>query len=276
LEEIMSDSLTLAHSQPPPFLKLLAHDLRWRVLRHLAFSDHRVQELMQMLGEPQNLVSYHLRKLREGELVYERRSSHDGRDVYYSIDLRKLRTLYSAAGEALHPALGGGVEEDSQLKPAADTGAGDLPPTRILFLCTHNSARSQMAEAITRHHGASMVEVFSAGTEPSGIHPYALRVLSEMNVDVSGARSKHLDEYGDDSFDYVITVCDKVRETCPLFPGDPEQIHWSFADPAAVEGEGQYGAFVKTAQELTTRIRFLILVIQNERQNRRRSQGHTP
>jgi protein-tyrosine-phosphatase/DNA-binding transcriptional ArsR family regulator len=269
----MDKSLALPQVQPPALLKLLADDLRWKVLTALVYSDRRGRELVSLIDEPQNLVSYHLKKLREGELVHERRSSYDGRDVYYSLDLAKLQTLYSAAGEALHPALSQASSATAESQATADTkgdGEGDdLPPARVLFLCTHNSARSQMAEAIMRQMGGPMVEVYSAGTEPSSIHPNAVAVLASMNIDASAARSKHLDEYADQRFDYIVTVCDRVREACPVFPGDPEQIHWSFPDPAAVEGEEEkYRAFAKTAQELTTRVRFLLNVIANERRGK--------
>src|SRR5437016_2446970 len=101
MEESMSSTLALA--QPPGFLKLVAHDVRWRTLVALARGDYRVHELVQVLGEPQNLVSYHLKRLRDARLVTERRSSADGRDVYYSVDLERFRSLYYSAGEAMHP-----------------------------------------------------------------------------------------------------------------------------------------------------------------------------
>lgn len=258
------DATALAHLQPPSFLKLLAHELRWRIVMALTHSDRRGLELVGLLGEPQNLVSYHLKRLREEQLVTERRSSADARDIYYSVNLDHLRVLYRATGDALHPALN---QSGSQDLKGGEGGAGDdLPPTRVLFLCTHNSARSQMAEAIARHQGGNMVEVHSAGTEPSRVHPTALRVLHDMKIDASGARSKHVSEFEGQRFDYIITVCDRVKEACPYFPGDPEQKHWSFLDPAAVEGdEEQLHAFLRTAHELTTRIHFLLLIIEKER-----------
>ena len=88
-----------------------------------------------------------------------------------------------------------------------------------------------------RQLGKPRVEVFSAGNEPGAVHPYALKVLREMDIDISSQRSKHLSEFSDQRFDYIITVCDRVRESCPVFPGDPEHIHWSFADPAEVQGD---------------------------------------
>src|SRR6476659_8311290 len=98
-------SATALSQQPPAFLKLLAHDMRWRLVSALARSDHRVNELVRLLDQPMNLVSYHLKQLRDQQLVTERRSSADGRDVYYSLDLDLLRTRYLATGAALHPAL---------------------------------------------------------------------------------------------------------------------------------------------------------------------------
>ena len=254
-----------AVAQPslPNFLKILAHELRWKVLIALARSDYRVQELVSLLGQPNNLVSYHLKQLRNAELVHERRSSADGRDVYYSVDLGRLKEMYFSAGADLHPGLSDG---ERQAPARGGTLASELPPTRVLFLCTHNSARSQMAEGILRHLGGEMVEAFSAGSVVSRVHPTAVRVMDEMNIDISAQRSKHLEEYLGQSFDFVITVCDRARESCPIFPGDPERIHWSFPDPAAVEGEeAQHQAFSRTAQELTGRLRFLLSVIAKER-----------
>lgn len=256
-------SETLARNQPPAFLKLLAHDIRWQILQILAQGDRRVQELVELVGRPQNLVSYHLRRLREEHLVAERRSSADGRDIYYSLDLDLVRVHYLASGRSLHPALG--IPE-----PVAREQPTPSPehPARVLFLCTHNSARSQMAEGILRHFGDEQVEVFSAGSEPGGVHPNAVRVMADMNIDISQHTSKNMDGYVGQHFDYVITVCDRVREVCPVFPDDPERIHWSFSDPAAVEGsaEVQYQAFKQTARELHTRIGYLLLMIERSRQ----------
>jgi arsenate reductase len=107
---------------------------------------------------------------------------------------------------------------------------------RVLFICTHNSARSQMAEALLHHHGRGEVEVYSAGNEPGNVHPLAVRAMAESGIDISGADSKSLNQFIGQDFDYVITVCDRANETCPVFPGDPRRIHWSYEDPSAVEG----------------------------------------
>jgi protein-tyrosine-phosphatase len=244
---------------PPDFLKLLAHDLRWSLVTALARSDHRVHELVQLLGQPMNLVSYHLKQLRDQRLVTERRSSADGRDVYYSLDLDLLRTRYFAAVAALHPALATSDITNVEL-PAPRTS-----PARILFLCTHNSARSQMAEGILRHLGGGCVVVFSAGSLPAQVHPDAVRTMAAMGIDISQQHSKHLDLFVGQPFDYVITVCDRVREICPLFPNDPERIHWSFADPAAVDDLGvRERAFQQIAQQLVARTRHLLTLIDRQ------------
>jgi arsenate reductase len=107
---------------------------------------------------------------------------------------------------------------------------------RVLILCTHNSSRSQMAEGLLREMAGDRVEVFSAGTEPSRVNPLAVKAMEERGIDISEHRSKHLNEYLDQPFDYVITVCDDAAESCPLFPGKAERIHWSFPDPSAATG----------------------------------------
>jgi arsenate reductase len=107
---------------------------------------------------------------------------------------------------------------------------------RVLILCTGNSARSQMAEGLLRALSGGGVEVHSAGTKPSQVNPLAIAAMKETGIDISSHRSKSVQEFADQRFDIVITVCDNARETCPIFPGAPERIHWSFPDPAAVEG----------------------------------------
>ncbi len=250
-----------ALTAPPSFLKLLAHRIRWQILVALAQSDQRVFELVHRVGQPMNLVSYHLTRLKLQGLVAERRSNADSRDVYYSVNLERLRALYAASGEALHPALVSAVAQ-----PQHQTVANKSRPVRVLFLCTHNSARSQMAEGIMRHLSGRSVEVFSAGNEPSTIHPCAVKVLAEMHIDISRQRSKHLNEFLGQHFDYIITVCDRVRESCPVFPGDPEHIHWSFPDPVEVRGNAaRLRAFDQTAHQLQLRIQQLLILIDRGR-----------
>lgn len=106
-------------------------------------------------------------------------------------------------------------------------------PQRVLILCTGNSARSQMAEGIFRSLGGDQYEVFSAGVKPSSVRPEAIQVMNEIGVDISGHRSKSVDEFTGQQFDYIITVCDNAKETCPVFPGKTNRIHQSFEDPPA-------------------------------------------
>lgn len=110
-------------------------------------------------------------------------------------------------------------------------------PTRVLILCTGNSARSQMAEGLLRHDGGDRFEVFSAGTKPSQVRPEAIEVMRELGIDISGHRSKSVDEFSGQEFDYVITVCDNANESCPVFPGRTRRVHWGFEDPAEVMGD---------------------------------------
>ena len=107
---------------------------------------------------------------------------------------------------------------------------------KVLFICTHNSARSQMAEGLMRTLYPDRYEPWSAGTEPSGVNPYAVKVMAEIGIDISLHRSKSLDDFLDMKFDYVVTVCDHAKQICPFFPGGKESIHKGFEDPAAFTG----------------------------------------
>jgi arsenate reductase len=128
---------------------------------------------------------------------------------------------------------------------------------RVLILCTHNSSRSQMAEGLLREMAGEQIEVFSAGTEPSRVNPLAIKAMEERGIDISGHRSKHLNEYLGQPFDYVITVCDDAAESCPLFPGKAERIHWSFPDPSAATGseEERLAIFRKVRDDIETQLR---------------------
>jgi ArsR family transcriptional regulator, arsenate/arsenite/antimonite-responsive transcriptional repressor / arsenate reductase (thioredoxin) len=255
-----------APTAPPSFLSLAGHPVRWRLLSDLAFSDRRVGELCARLELPQNLVSYHLRRLRAEGVVSRRRSAADGRDHYYALELDRCGELLSGAGSALHPGLRlaphpalrqAPTRPDGTRRPARDRGV------RVLFLCTGNSARSQMAEALTERLGGGLVEARSAGSHPKPLHPNAVRALHARGIDIAGHRSKHLDEFSGQRFEYVVSLCDRVREVCPEFPGHPNLIHWSIPDPGRETGSDSqiYLAFERTAEELATRIAFLLAVI---------------
>lgn len=129
-------------------------------------------------------------------------------------------------------------------------------PVRVLFLCTGNSARSQMAEGFLRALGKEHFSVFSAGLNPEAIHPLAVQVMQEVNIDISSQRSKHMTDFLADEFDYIITVCDRARDNCPTLPGDNERIHWSFDDPAAVLGgdEEKLKVFRRIRNDIRSRI----------------------
>lgn len=233
----------------PAFLQLVGNHVRWRLLRELALSDLRVGELTGRVGQPQNAVSYHLGRLRSGGLVSKRRSSADHRDSYYHFDLPRCGDLFSTTVAALHPGLAA--------VPVAAVRRHPTGTVRVLFLCTGNSARSQIAEALLRHTASEWVEVASAGSHPKDLHPNAVRALREYGIDIAGQRSKHLSEVTGRHFDYVVTLCDKVREACPQLPGGPLSVHWSIPDPAAEgAGEASYPTFRRVAADLHTRITF--------------------
>lgn len=134
-------------------------------------------------------------------------------------------------------------------------GAGGRP-IRVIFVCTGNSARSQMAEALLRHDGGARFEVLSAGVNPRGVHPMTIRALAKVGIDISGARSKSVGEFLGQRFDYVITVCDRARATCPVFPGGGETLHWGVDDPAEATGTDAEiaAAFDMALRELASRV----------------------
>jgi protein-tyrosine-phosphatase/DNA-binding transcriptional ArsR family regulator len=263
------DRTATLHRPPgdaPRFLQLVAHPVRWRLLRELAYSDRAVSELTHLLGEKQSLVSYHLGQLRAGDLVRTRRSSADGRDSYYTAQLEHCAEQLQAAGGALHPGL--------WLVPAPPSAPRSNSRSRrrlrILFLCTGNSARSQIAEALLEQMTEGTVEAASAGSNPKPLHANAVRVMRERGIDISANRTKHLDELASRRFDLVITLCDRVREVCPEFPSHTDLVHWSVPDPA-LEGPNDrttYAAFDRTADELSTRIAFLLPLL-DQRSTRR-------
>lgn len=131
---------------------------------------------------------------------------------------------------------------------------------RVLILCTGNSARSQMAEGLLRHMADDDFEVASAGVSPSRVRPEAIEAMREIDIDISGHHSKSVDEFTDQQFDYIITVCDNAKEQCPVFPGNAKRIHWSFDDPAAAEGDelARLAVFRRVRDEISERLRTFV------------------
>ncbi len=245
------------NSRPPlpDVFGLVGHPARWALLSQLAISDRRVGELAAALGMPQNGVSYHLARLRSSGLVSRRRSQADRRDLYYAADLDRYSKLIAEAGVGLHPAV-----RLIHVRPVTDASLAPSQRVPILFLCSGNSARSQLAEALAGQLGAKLVDPRSAGSRPRPLHPNAVRVLGERGIDISSARPKPLEEFLETRFGYVVTLCDRVREVCPEFPEHPHAIHWSIPDPArdGTSDAETYGAFERTVDELTVRIRYLL------------------
>jgi arsenate reductase len=131
-----------------------------------------------------------------------------------------------------------------------------MPKKKILVLCTGNSARSQMAEGLLRHESGDRFDVFSAGTKPSHVRAEAIAAMNDIGIDLSGHRSKSVDEFVGQDLDYIITVCNNAKETCPVFPGTAKRLHWPFDDPAAVEGPEsiRLAAFRKIRDQIHGRI----------------------
>lgn len=134
------------------------------------------------------------------------------------------------------------------------------PPIRVIFVCTGNSARSQIAEALLRHDGGDRFEVVSAGVDPRGVHPLAIAALADVGIDISDATSKPVGMFLGQRFDYVITLCDRARSTCPVFPGGSETLHWGLDDPAEVEGTDaeRRAAFDRVLKEISGRLHAFI------------------
>jgi arsenate reductase (thioredoxin) len=137
---------------------------------------------------------------------------------------------------------------------------------RVLFLCTENSARSQMAEGLCRHMAGELFEVASAGVSPTQVRPEAIQAMQEIGIDISTYGSKSIDDFAGQAFDYVITVCDKANEQCPMFPGNTKRIHWSFEDPAAIQGDNalKIEVFRRVRDEIRDRLSLFVANVTSE------------
>ncbi|OBG61802.1 ArsR family transcriptional regulator [Mycobacterium sp. E188] len=226
-------------------MQMASHPVRWALLSELADSDLRVRELAGAVGEPQNLISYHLRLLRSAGLVDARRSSFDGRDTYYRLNLTGCAGAFREAAAALHPAL-------------APAPAARPPARSVLFLCSGNSARSPMAEALLRRRGHGRIRAASAGSQPKPhLHRNAIRIMRDRyGIDLGAQRPQPLTAVARRRFDCVITLCDKVREYAREHDVTTT-MHWSVPDPT---GAG-YPEFGRLASELDDRIDFLLPVL---------------
>ena len=144
---------------------------------------------------------------------------------------------------------------------------------RVLFICTHNSARSQMAEGLLRHMAGDRFDVYSAGTEATEVRPLAIRAMSEIGIDISGQESEALDRYLDQRWDWIITVCDRARESCPVFPGSRNTTHWGFEDPSEAVGteEERLAVFRRVRDEIASRLRMFVLAAERTTPGRRAS-----
>lgn len=224
-------------------MRMASHPVRWALLTELAGSDLRVRELAAAVDEPQNLISYHLGLLRSAGLVDARRSSFDGRDTYYRLNLTACAGAFREAAAALHPALA----SIPAAKPAARS---------VLFLCSGNSARSPMAEALLRRRGH--IRAASAGSHPKPhLHRDAIRIMRDRyGIDLGGRRPQPLTAVARRRFDCVITLCDRVREYA-FDHGVTTTMHWSLPDPS-VAGYREFG---RVAIELDERIDFLLPVL---------------
>jgi arsenate reductase (thioredoxin) len=188
-------------------------------------------------------------------------------------ELTDLELTISAAGRArrTRPRAAGSTRPDGTNSPtnfSEPETANMADRIRVLFVCTGNSARSQLAEALLADIAGGDFEVMSAGTEPKGVNPYTIRVLDEIGIDWSAARSKSVTEFLGQPFDYVITVCDRARQSCPVFPGNHNTLHWGLEDPAEVDGTDaeKLEAFRRTRMEVANRLRPFIELARRARE----------
>lgn len=230
----------------PEALRLLGDETRWRLIGELRWSDRQVGELCERLDLPQNLVSYHLGVLRQAGLVRAHRSDADGRVLYYALDLAALqRQIQSISGALALPTRAA--------PPSSMAGP-------VLFICTRNSARSQIAEAWLRHLSGGRIITRSAGTAPASVQPLAIQVMAEAGIDIGYQRAKRIADVVEPAPAVVVTVCDLAREECSATLDAPLCLHWSIPDPVAVSGSEseRLAAFRAARDELRLRVEGLL------------------
>ena len=228
---------------------VLADPQRLHILDLIINGIHCSSGIVARLGLTPNLVSHHLKVLREAGLVDIERDPADRRWIYYIPNIQQLTEIQFQLSYLLHPAriqaraaeCGPSQGAQPYIPPDHLTIEKEHPMTnkaKIIFLCTGNSARSQMAEAFMKKYAGDLFEVHSAGIEPKGVNPYTVRVMEEAGIDISGYQSKGVRQYlGHVNFGYVVTVCDHAEENCPtVFLTQGKHLHWSFEDPAAFQG----------------------------------------
>lgn len=259
------------------YFKALADSTRLRILNLLLQGELCVCDIQCVLGISQPAASRHLAYLKNSGMVLDKR---DGYRIFYRLaevpkdEVRRLlydflRDAYREQSqlkddiERLKEAISAGAcavcdwKTDSGSESAETRGETKTKRRssmqehyKVLILCTGNSARSQMAEGLLRHMGGDKFEVSSAGTRPVGLNPNAVNALSEIGIDISGSRSKSVDEFVGQPFDYIITVCDNAKESCPIFPGAGKRVHHSFRDPAAAPADEQPALFREVRDEI--------------------------
>jgi protein-tyrosine-phosphatase/DNA-binding transcriptional ArsR family regulator len=234
---------------------------RLTIISLLSAGPMLVGDICNASGLPLTLVSQHLRVLRESGMVQAIRDNKDARAVWYSLNPERLREIKTALSMVFDMTK----IVDGRLNQTKQNSNLTIDKFRVLFLCSGNSARSQMAEALLNQKGEGIFEARSAGTHPRQPHPITIKALEEIGIIPGSLRSKHYSEFQNEPFRYIITVCDRANEECPEFSGAYERIHWSIPDPVQEIPEMEaYGAFVRAREELAARIRLFITAHQNE------------
>jgi ArsR family transcriptional regulator, arsenate/arsenite/antimonite-responsive transcriptional repressor / arsenate reductase (thioredoxin) len=224
---------------------------RLAIISLLSTGPILVGDICNTSGLPLTLVSQHLRVLRESGMVQAERDSNDARAVWYSLNPQRIKEIQTVLSMVFDMTK----IVDRRIPEVKQSPNLTREKFRVLFLCSGNSARSQMAEALLQHYGTGLIEARSAGTHPREVHPLTIKVLTEIGIDTTGLKAKHYSVFSRESFRYVITVCDRANEECPDFNGNYQRIHWSIVDPVKDGNEDELlNVFEQTRQELAERI----------------------